>query len=142
MTEAELKEMRQALLDDQERILRMARESLAESLNRQQEGVPDALDESSDARLHAMSTRLAERDEKLLRKIDKVLKMMDDGTYGYCEGCEEEIGIARLRARPVTTLCIACKEEQEKEERQKAKNRVKVDRIPGMPNDGTPWNGF
>ena len=142
MTEAELREMRKELLDERERILRMAKDSLSESLNRPQEGIPDALDESSDARLNAMSTRLAERDERLLKKIDKVLELMDNGEYGFCEECGEEIGIARLRARPVTTLCISCKEAQEKDERQKAKSRGKIDRIPGGPTDGGPWGGL
>lgn len=142
MTEAELQEMRKSLLEERERILRMTKDSLSESLNRPQEGTPDALDESSDARLNAMSTRLAERDERLLKKIDKVLELMDNGEYGFCEECGEEIGVARLRARPVTTLCISCKEAQEKDERQKAKSRGKSDRIPGAPNDGNPWGGF
>lgn len=142
ITEAEVNEMRQALIDERERILKMTKDSLSESLNRPQEGTPDALDESSDARLSAMSTRLAERDERLLKKIDKVLGLMDNGEYGFCEECGDEIGIARLRARPVTTLCISCKEAQEKDERQKAKSRSKSDRIPGAPNDGGPWSGF
>jgi DnaK suppressor protein len=142
ITDAEVKEMRQSLLEERERILQMTKDSLSESLNRPQEGIPDALDESSDARLHAMSTRLAERDERLLKKIDKVLELMNNGEYGLCEECGEEIGVPRLRARPVTTLCIACKEAQEKDERQKAKSRSKSDRIPGAPNDGGPWSGF
>jgi len=142
MTEAELQEMRKILLEERERITRMTKDSLSESLNRPQEGIPDALDESADARLNAMSTRLAERDEKLLKKIDKVLVLMENGEYGQCEVCEGEIGIARLRARPVTTLCIACKEEQERDERQKAKIRGKSERIQGAPTDGNPWNGF
>lgn len=142
MTEAELQEMRKSLIEERDRILKMSRESLSASLNRPQEGTPDALDESADARLNAMSTRLAERDERLLKKISKVLELMDNGEYGYCEECGEEIGIARLRARPVTTLCISCKEAQEKDERQKAKTRGKSDRIPGAPSDGNPWGGF
>jgi DnaK suppressor protein len=142
MTETELQEMRKILLEERERIMRMTKDSLSESLNRQQEGIPDALDESADARLNAMSTRLAERDEKLLKKIDKVLELIESGEYGKCEECEGEIGIARLRARPVTTLCISCKEEQERDERQKAKIRGKSERIQGVPTDGNPWSGF
>src|SRR5262249_43677388 len=62
----------------------------------------------------------------------------DNGEYGFCEECGDEIGIARLRARPVTTLCISCKEAQEKDERQKAKSRGKSDRIPGLLTTATP----
>ena len=142
MTEVELQEMRKILLEERERIMRVTKDSLSESLNRPQEGIPDALDESADARLSAMSTRLAERDEKLLKKIDKVLELIEGGEYGSCEECGEEIGIARLRARPVTTLCISCKEAQERDERQKVKIRAKSERIQGAPTDGNPWSGF
>lgn len=63
------------------------------------------------------AVRDQERAHLLLPKIDKALQRLTEGTYGLCEICEEPIGIARLKARPVATLCIACKEEQEQTER-------------------------
>lgn len=63
------------------------------------------------------AVRDQERAHLLLPKIDKALQRLAEGTYGLCEICEEPIGIARLKARPVATLCIACKEEQEQTER-------------------------
>jgi DnaK suppressor protein len=55
----------------------------------------------------------------LLRKIDEALDRMEQGTYGICERCEKEIPFQRLKARPVTTLCIECKTLQEQEERMR-----------------------
>jgi len=55
---------------------------------------------------------------KRITKIDEAFGRIDDGSYGRCEECDREIGIARLRARPVTTLCIDCKSLQEAQERK------------------------
>ena len=57
------------------------------------------------------------REKSLLSKLDLALKKIEDGTFGICEICEEPIGKKRLEARPETTLCIKCKEDQEREER-------------------------
>ena len=61
--------------------------------------------------------KLKGRERKLLKKIDEAIEKIDNGTYGICEACGEEINIKRLEARPVTTMCIECKTEQEEEER-------------------------
>jgi DnaK suppressor protein len=50
-------------------------------------------------------------------KIREALERIEDGEFGICESCEEMIGEARLKARPVTTLCIDCKTEQERQEK-------------------------
>lgn len=61
--------------------------------------------------------RLRGREQKLLKKIDEALERIENGTFGLCEICGREIDIRRLMARPVTTMCIECKTEQEEEER-------------------------
>ncbi|MFN3740689.1 MAG: TraR/DksA C4-type zinc finger protein [Thermodesulfovibrionales bacterium] len=61
--------------------------------------------------------RLRGREQKLLKKIDEALERIDNGTFGLCEICGREIDLKRLMARPVTTMCIECKTEQEEEER-------------------------
>lgn len=61
--------------------------------------------------------RLKGRERQLLKKIDEAIEKIDNGTYGICEACGEEINIKRLEARPVTTMCIECKTEQEEEEK-------------------------
>ncbi|MDX9999858.1 MAG: TraR/DksA C4-type zinc finger protein, partial [Polyangia bacterium] len=51
------------------------------------------------------------------KKIDQALARIEDGTFGICEECEEEINAKRLEARPETTMCIKCKEAQERKEK-------------------------
>jgi DnaK suppressor protein len=65
--------------------------------------------------------KLKGRERRLLKKIDEVLEKIDSGTYGICDVCGEEINIKRLEARPVTTMCIECKTEQEDEEKLREK---------------------
>ncbi|MDF1561569.1 MAG: RNA polymerase-binding protein DksA [Deltaproteobacteria bacterium] len=60
--------------------------------------------------------RLRDRDRRLISKIEDALRRIDDGEFGICDECGEQISEARLRARPVTTLCISCKEEAEQME--------------------------
>lgn len=65
----------------------------------------------------SLTLRLQERQTQLLQKIDRALAKIDEGSFGLCEQCEEPLQKNRLIARPVATLCIACKEEQESRER-------------------------
>ena len=64
-----------------------------------------------------LSLRIGDRESKLIRKIQQALDRMEDEDYGICDMCGKEISIVRLRARPVTTLCITCKTKQESFER-------------------------
>ncbi len=61
--------------------------------------------------------KLRGRERHLLKKIDEAIEKIESGEYGICEVCGEEISIQRLEARPVTTMCIECKTEQEEEEK-------------------------
>ena len=63
--------------------------------------------------------RIRDRERKLLTKIDEALLRIEDGTYGICEECGEPISVERLLARPVTTMCVDCKSDQESSERRK-----------------------
>jgi DnaK suppressor protein len=83
----------------------------------EQEPFPDVSDQASAEVDQNFSMRIREREQKLLKKIDEALERMKLNTYGICERCEEEIPYKRLKARPVTTLCIDCKTLQEQEER-------------------------
>jgi DnaK suppressor protein len=82
-----------------------------------QEAFPDVSDQASAEMDQNFTMRIKEREQKLLKKIDEALDRMKKKVYGICERCEEEIPYQRLKARPVTTLCIACKTLQEQEER-------------------------
>jgi len=80
---------------------------------------PDPTDRASAESDRSFELRIRDRERKLIKKIDKALERIENGTYGICEDCGEEIGIERLKARPVTTRCIECKSKQEKEEKAK-----------------------
>jgi DnaK suppressor protein len=86
-------------------------------LNAEKENFPDLGDQASAEANQNFTLRLREREQKLLKKIDEAIDRIKNGTFGICESCEEEIGIKRLKARPVTTLCIECKTKQEEEEK-------------------------
>ena len=60
--------------------------------------------------------RMRERNNGLVRKIEQALEKIDNGTFGICEECEEDIPEGRLKARPITSLCISCKSKQETDE--------------------------
>jgi DnaK suppressor protein len=87
------------------------------------ENFPDPTDRASMESNRNSILRIRDRERKLIFKIQEALQRLRDGEYGLCEECGEEIGIDRLKARPVTTLCIACKSSQEIAER-KAKRVV------------------
>lgn len=116
MTAKDLKFFRELLLFQRGEILNkndsFKGESVIESTGQGDEG-DLAVSELS----LSMTLRLQERQTQLLMKIDHALGKIEEGSFGLCEQCEEALNINRLRARPVATLCISCKEEQESKER-------------------------
>lgn len=82
----------------------------------------DKMDQASYASDMGFALRIKEREAKLIHKIRDALERLEDGTFGICEECGEEIPVKRLMARPVTHLCIECKKAQEEEERAKTAN--------------------
>ena len=77
----------------------------------------DVVDQASSYTEKNVEMRAINRQIKLISKIDGALKKIQDGTYGFCEETAEPIGLKRLMARPVATLCIAAQEKHEKEEK-------------------------
>ena len=77
----------------------------------------DMVDQASSYTEKNVEMRAINRQIKLISKIDKALKKIKDGTYGFCEETGEPIGIKRLIARPIAALCIAAQEKHEKEEK-------------------------
>ena len=77
----------------------------------------DIVDQASSYTEKNVEMRAINRQIKLISKIDQAIKKIKDGTYGYCEETGEPIGIKRLIARPIATLCIAAQEKHEKEEK-------------------------
>ena len=82
----------------------------------------DIVDQASSQTEKTVELRASNRRRKLINKIDHALKKIKDGTYGYCEETGEPIGLQRLIARPIATLCIEAQERHEKEEKIYADN--------------------
>ena len=117
MNQKELKRFKKMLEESRHTLLQSAKKTLMEESNFDTDDLPDEIDLASSEYNQSMVFRLRDREKFLLKKIDKALARIEDGTFGVCERCEEEISLKRLEARPVTTLCIRCKEEQEKKEK-------------------------
>ena len=79
---------------------------------------PDPNDRATQESEFGLELRTRDRERKLLRKINSAIARIEDGTYGYCEETGEEIGLKRLEARPVATLCLEAQERREMSERQ------------------------
>ena len=77
----------------------------------------DIVDQASSYTEKNVELRASNRRRKLVNKIDQALKKIKDGTYGYCEETGEPIGLKRLIARPIASLCIEAQERHEKEEK-------------------------
>ena len=77
----------------------------------------DVVDQATSYTGKAVEMRTVARNKKLINKIENAVKKIEDGTYGYCEETGEEIGLKRLMARPIASLCIEAQEKHEKQEK-------------------------
>ena len=110
-----INKIKQDLLNQRELLLKEAEETLnmlPSDLN-----FPDMGDQATAEADRNFMLRLRDRERMLLKKIEETIERIDNGPYGICDECGNEIVIKRLEARPVTTLCIDCKTRQEEEER-------------------------
>jgi DnaK suppressor protein len=78
---------------------------------------PDPTDRASLEADRNFMLRIRDREHKLIKKIRSALDRIENGTFGFCESCGEDISIQRLKARPVTTQCIDCKTKEEASEK-------------------------
>ena len=120
LTTQERDKLKEVLLLEKQRLLRNAQEGLSFSMNRDRNIGRDSIDESMEEELFSTELRLRDREKWLLGKINSALERLASGTIDECEDCGDQIAYRRLVARPVTTLCIECKEEREKEEQAQA----------------------
>ncbi|CAN5379410.1 RNA polymerase-binding protein DksA [soil metagenome] len=116
MRTREINSFKMLLLEQRSEVLNRMREFRSETLAPVGERGDEGDRATSELDL-SRAVRDQERANMLLPKIDRALHRISNGSYGLCEACEEPIGVARLKARPVATMCIACKEEQEQQER-------------------------
>lgn len=112
-----LNKFRKLLMEEKQRILNNSKNALKNEISLSPDDLPDETDLAASEINQNLVFKLRDRERQLLSKIDEALSRMDDGSFGTCEECEEPIEPKRLEARPVSTLCIACKERQEHREK-------------------------
>ncbi len=133
LNDSEKAQIRQVLEAEQRRLARMSHEALTYSMNHERNIGRDSIDESMEEELFSTEMRLHDREKFLLGKITKQLARLDNGGIDVCDDCGELISFRRLLARPVTTLCIDCKEQSEREEAAAAQaGRGGAGDAPGM----------
>ena len=117
MKKRDLQKFKKLLLAQRDQLQGRARKALAGDIHPDPDDFPDEMDTASSEVNQSFAGRLRERERGLLNKIDAALQKIEDGVYGECSVCGEEVGLKRLQARPVAELCIDCKAEQEELER-------------------------
>lgn len=117
MSDQQLEYFRLKLEEWREELINESRDTL-DHIKEENWNEPDVNDRASIESEAALELKTRGRYKKLIDKIESALERIEDRTYGYCEETGEPIGIKRLEARPVATLCIESQEKHEKYERQ------------------------
>jgi DnaK suppressor protein len=118
----QLEYFRQKLLSWREELIEESRETISH-LQHEVRDVGDEAERATRETENSLELRTRDRYRKLIRKIDKALNRIEEGDYGYCEETGEEIGLARLEARPIATLCLDAQERWELRQRQLGESR-------------------
>ncbi len=117
MEAEKLEYFRNALKDEMKSLLSEAGKTVTE-MTSDSSNFPDPTDRATQESDRSFELRIRDRERKLINKIKDALDRIDSGDFGVCEECGDEIGEARLKVRPVTTLCIDCKMDAEKKEKR------------------------
>ena len=121
MKKAELKRFKKVLEQKRDYIINNAESMRADGMILDTADLPDEMDLASSEGMQSFQFRLRGREKSFLSKIERALAKIDGkvegGEFGTCEECGEPISVKRLEARPETTLCIRCKEDQERVEK-------------------------
>jgi DnaK suppressor protein len=115
--DARIEEFRQILFTERTKIFQNVQRTLTEDMTIDLDELADDIDRASVDQNQALTFRLRRRERMLLDKIEHSLLRLESEDYWWCDECGAWIGFKRLRARPVTTLCIICKEKRERKER-------------------------
>lgn len=118
MNKRELSFFRKVLQERLDTLLGEAERVVTDMNDDPEEEFADPTDRASLESNRNFLLRIKDRERRLITKIEEALRRIEDGTYGECEECGGNIGVERLKARPVTTLCIECKSAQEAKERK------------------------
>jgi DnaK suppressor protein len=116
MKKKDLEFFKKLLAEQLEELLRHG-ENAVTGMRDPGDNLPDPTDRASFDTDRSFMLRIRDREAKLIKKIREALDRIDDGSFGICETCGEEISIKRLMARPMTNQCIACKTNEEKMEK-------------------------
>jgi len=122
MSPRQLEYFRQKLLTWRDDLIEESRETIS-NLREEVRDVGDEAERATRETENSLELRTRDRYRKLIKKIDQALQRVEDGSYGYCEETGEEIGIARLEARPIATLCLDAQERWELRQRQMGDSR-------------------
>ncbi|NOY70439.1 MAG: RNA polymerase-binding protein DksA [Deltaproteobacteria bacterium] len=112
MDEKDLKFFKELLSKRIDDLLKQA-DGTVSGMNNPRESFPDPTDRATYEADRNFELRIRDREHKLIKKVKKALDRISAGSFGICEKCGDEISFERLKARPVTTLCIDCKTKQE-----------------------------
>jgi DnaK suppressor protein len=118
LNKRELTKFKNLLMEQRSQLQVNQERALTGDVHLDPDDFPDEMDSASSEVNLQFTGRLREREQGLLSKVELALAKIEEGIYGECKICGEDIGIKRLRARPVAELCIDCKSEQEKLERR------------------------
>jgi len=113
---------RRKLKSWRDELVEESRETIA-NLKQEVRDVGDEAERATRETENSLELRTRDRYRKLINKIDKALNRLDDGEYGYCDETGEEIGLARLEARPIATLCLDAQERWELRQKQMGDSR-------------------
>lgn len=119
-TAKDLKQIRKMLQSKINELMAEAGKTVVDMAGNE-EKLPDMNDRASQESDLNLEIRMRERERKLIVKMREAIERIDAGDYGICEECGENIGVKRLMARPVTTLCIECKTIEEKRRKMQGK---------------------
>ncbi len=120
MNQTDQTRYRRVLISEKQRILENSKKMLQENLNVSPDDLPDEVDLAASEINQGLNFKLRDRERKLLGKIDQALYRIENSSFGICSECEDFIGKKRLEARLVTRLCLPCKEQEERKERNYA----------------------
>jgi len=116
MSSAQINHFKTILLEWKNLLMKEA-DKTVEHMKKDSTKLSDPNDAATQEEEFRLELRTRDRERKLIMKIDQALQRVDDGHYGYCEDTGEPIGIKRLEARPIATLCIEAQERHERLEK-------------------------
>lgn len=116
MKSKDIEYFKKLLTDRLEELLAQADDTVS-GMTDPKENFPDPTDRASLEADRNFLLRIRDRESKLIQKVKGALDRIENGAFGICESCGEEISVKRLKARPVTTQCIDCKTKEEASER-------------------------